>query len=71
MRAPFSLKKVKIQFRAELFNLFTHYNFAPPLNVADGQSLGQIYDTIGDCYGAPGIGPGEPFNTQFGLKILF
>jgi len=64
-------EKVKVQFRAELFNLFNHYNFAPPLNVADGQSLGQIYDTIGDYNGAPGIGPGEPFNTQFALKILF
>ncbi len=64
-------EKVKVQFRAELFNLFNHHNFAPPLNVADGQSLGQIYDTIGDYNGAPGIGPGEPFNTQFALKILF
>ncbi len=64
-------EKIKVQFRAEFFNLFNHYNFAPPLNVADGSSLGQIYDTIGDYNGAPGIGPGEPFNTQLGLKILF
>jgi hypothetical protein len=64
-------EKVKIQFRVELFNLFNHYNFAPPLNVADGSSLGQIYDTIGDYNGAPGIGPGEPFNAQLGLKVLF
>lgn len=64
-------ENVKVQFRAELFNLFDHNNFAPPLNVADGQSLGLIYDTIGDYNGAPGIGPGEPFNTQLALKILF
>jgi hypothetical protein len=62
---------VEVQFRVELFNLFNHKNFAPPLNVADGSSLGQIYDTIGDYNGAPGIGPGEPFNTQLGLKIEF
>ncbi len=62
---------VKVQFRAEFFNLFNHYNFAPPSNTADGQSLGLIYDTIGDYNGAPGIGPGEPFNTQLGLKVLF
>jgi len=55
---------IKIEFRAELFNIFNHINFAPPLNVADGSSLGQLYDTIGDYNGAPGIGPGEPFNTQ-------
>ena len=62
---------IKIEFRAELFNIFNHINFAPPLNVADGSSLGQLYDTIGDYNGAPGIGPGEPFNTQLGLKVRF
>ncbi len=30
-----------------------------------------LNDTIGDYNGAPGIGAGEPFNTQFGAKILF
>ncbi len=52
---------VKVQFRAEFFNLFNHYNFAPPSNTADGQSLGLIYDTIGDYNGAPGIGPRRAF----------
>jgi hypothetical protein len=28
-------------------------------------------DTIGDYNGAPGIGPGEPFNMQLALKIIF
>jgi len=28
-------------------------------------------DTIGDYNGAPGIGPGEPFNVQFALKLVF
>jgi hypothetical protein len=32
---------------------------------------GVISDTIGDFNGAPGIGPGEAFNMQLGLKILF
>lgn len=62
---------VKIQFRAEFFNLFNHYNFAPPSNTVDSEGLGLISDTIGDYNGAPGIGPGEPFNAQLGLKILF
>ena len=30
-----------------------------------------LNDTIGDYNGAPGIGAGEPFNTQFGAKIIF
>jgi hypothetical protein len=62
---------VKVEFRAELFNLFNHINYAPPLNVSDGSSLGQLYDTVGDYNGAPGIGPGEPFNAQLGLKVHF
>jgi len=30
-----------------------------------------LYDTIGDFNGAPGIGAGEPFNTQLALKVSF
>lgn len=63
-------ERVKVQFRVELYNLFNRKNFAPPSNTI-GSSLGLISDTIGDYNGAPGIGPGEPFNTQLGLKILF
>jgi hypothetical protein len=61
---------VKIQFRAELFNVFNRKNLSPPSNTV-GDGFGVISDTIGDYNGAPGIGPGEPFNTQFGLKVIF
>src|SRR5262249_26655003 len=61
---------VKVQFRAELFNVFNRKNLAPPSNTV-GDGFGVISDTIGDYNGAPGIGPGEPFNTQFGLKVIF
>jgi hypothetical protein len=61
--------RVTIQLRAELFNLFNRTNFAPPSASVGGSS--QLYDTIGDYNGAPGIGAGEPFNTQFGGKIIF
>jgi len=72
-------ERVNTQFRVELYNLFNRTNYAPPLN---GGSQGynpnqatistlQLYDTIGDFNGAPGIGAGEPFNTQFALKITF
>jgi hypothetical protein len=30
-----------------------------------------LNDTIGDYNGAPGIGAGEPFNTQLSAKIIF
>ncbi len=63
---------VTTQLRAEMFNLFNRANLAPPDNsIADGSAFGTITSTIGYYNGAPGIGPGEPFNTQFALKILF
>jgi outer membrane receptor protein involved in Fe transport len=65
-------ERVTIQFRAEMFNLFNRNNFAPPGggDVAVGGNF-TLNDTIGDYNGAPGIGAGEPFNTQFALKVLF
>ncbi len=61
-----------IQFRAEMFNLFNRTNYAPPGggSVSVGGDF-TLNDTIGDYNGAPGIGAGEPFNTQFGLKVNF
>jgi hypothetical protein len=65
-------ERIVIQFRAEMFNLFNRNNFAPPGggDVAVGGSSA-LNDTIGDYNGAPGIGAGEPFNAQFGGKIIF
>ena len=72
-------ERASIQFRAEMFNVFNRANYAPPgggsVNPAGGNlSVGgdaSLNDTIGDFNGAPGIGAGEPFNTQFGAKIIF
>ncbi|MDR3740550.1 MAG: TonB-dependent receptor [Terracidiphilus sp.] len=65
-------ERIKAQFRVEFFNLFNHTNLAPPDNyLSDGDGFGQITTTIGNYNGAPGIGPGEPFNTQLALKIIF
>ena len=35
------------------------------------QGFGLVSDTIGDFNGAPGIGPGEAFNMQLAVKIIF
>jgi hypothetical protein len=63
-------ERVRAEFRAEFFNAFNRTNLAPPSGTLGG-GFGQSSDTIGDYNGYSGIGPGEPFNTQFALKILF
>ena len=62
--------RVSALFRADLFNIFNHTNLAPAGWPFAGEA-GEIGSTIGAFLGNPGIGPGEPFNVQFSLKILF
>ena len=66
------VERLNIQLRAEMFNVFNRVNYAPPGNgdVSVGGDF-TLADTIGDYNGAPGIGAGEAFNTQFGAKITF
>jgi outer membrane receptor protein involved in Fe transport len=69
-------ERVTAQFRVEMYNLFNRTNFAPPLNGNFNPSYTQdnalnLFTTIGSFNGAPGIGVGEPFNTQLALKIIF
>jgi hypothetical protein len=85
-------ERVKIQLRAEMFNLFNRKNLAnsvgavanspcSPNPVAGnllsnfqctaGGGFGQVTDTAGDFQGAPGVGPGEPFNMQLAIKVIF
>jgi hypothetical protein len=63
-------EKVKVQIRAEMFNLFNRNNYAP-FSTTVGSNLGKVTSTIGNYNGQPGIGPGEPFNVQFSAKVLF
>ena len=62
-------ERLRIQLRAEMFNIFNHKNFAT--GAGSVGSNGVVNDTIGDFNGAPGIGPGEPFNMQIAAKIIF
>jgi hypothetical protein len=62
-------ERLKIQLRAEMFNLFNRVNFASGPGAVNGD--GTVRDTIGDFNGAPGIGPGEAFNMQLAAKIIF
>ena len=62
-------ERLKLQLRAEMFNIFSRKNFAT--GAGSVGSNGIVSDTIGDFNGAPGIGPGEPFNLQLAAKIIF
>ncbi len=72
-------ERVTTQLRIEMFNLLNRTNFASPIsNGSDQFNPNYTYDnalnlstTIGSFNGAPGIGAGEPFNTQLALKIIF
>jgi outer membrane receptor protein involved in Fe transport len=62
-------ERFKLQLRAEMFNVFNRINLA-----TGGGSVGSsgfVTDTIGDFFGGPGIGPGEPFNMQLAGKVIF
>jgi hypothetical protein len=63
-------ERVSAQFRADMFNIFNRTNLAP-VGMAFASEGGTISETLGPYLGNPGIGPGEPFNVQFSLKILF
>jgi len=63
-------ERVRAQFKVDMFNLFDHTNLAPVGLPTTGES-GTIGETIGQFLGNPNFGPGEPFNVEFGLKILF
>ena len=62
-------ERFRVQLRAEMFNLFNRRNLATGAGSVNGD--GSVRDTIGDFNGAPGIGPGEPFNMQLAGKIIF
>lgn len=78
---------ITAQFRAEMYNLFNRVNLSSPActqlctDYWDGPSgVGSAYSsggfgttssTIGSGNFSPGIGPGEPFNIQLALKLLF
>jgi hypothetical protein len=62
-------ERVRIQLRADMFNVTNRINLAS--GAGSVNSDGTVRDTIGDFNGAPGIGPGEPFNMQLVAKIIF
>ncbi len=63
-------ERIGTQFSINVFNIFNRVNLAPVGFPQAGEG-GQIGSTLGPYLGNPGIGPGEPLNAEFALKILF
>ena len=69
---------VKLQLRAEIFNIFNFRNLEGlnpnvqgPQQTVSGSNLGLVSATYDVGFGAPGIGPGAPRNIQLAGKIIF
>ncbi|MGA8028554.1 MAG: carboxypeptidase regulatory-like domain-containing protein [Bryobacteraceae bacterium] len=62
---------VRVQLRAEIFNIFNFVNYSEPANNVQGSNLGTVGSTYDVSFGAPGIGPGAPRNVQLAAKIIF
>jgi hypothetical protein len=64
-------ERAKLQFRAEIFNIFNFVNYSGPGNNVSSSSLGLVGSTYDVSFGAPGIGPGAPRNVQLAVKLIF
>jgi len=63
-------ERVGTQFSVNVFNIFNRINLAPVGFPSTGEG-GVIGSTLGPYLGNPGIGPGEPLNAEFALKVIF
>jgi hypothetical protein len=63
-------ERFSLQFRAEMFNALNWANLANPTATLTSASFGLIGNTKNGSI-APGLGFGEPRNTQLALKLIF
>jgi hypothetical protein len=59
-------ERMRLEFRAEFFNIFNHPTFALPYNVVGTSSFGQILSTFGST-----LGFGVNRQIQLALKLKF
>lgn len=69
----FSNEKIKLQFRAEFYNLFNHPNLSPPVTLYEAEDFGRAYYGLNPIYTRFGDLPlSSPSRTiQFGLRVQF
>jgi hypothetical protein len=80
LRRQFKLyERLSLQARADLFNIFNHPNFGPPVNYMTSPLFGQATQMLGSSLGAGGqtggLNPlyqiGGPRSVQLALKLAF
>jgi Carboxypeptidase regulatory-like domain/TonB dependent receptor len=80
LRRQFKLhERLSLQARADLFNIFNHPNFGPPVNYMTSPLFGQATQMLGASLGAGGqtggLNPlyqiGGPRSAQLALKLMF
>jgi hypothetical protein len=80
LRRQFQLhERLALQTRADLFNIFNHPNFGPPINYLSSPLFGQSTQMLGTSLGTGGqnggLNPlyqiGGPRSVQLALKLLF
>jgi hypothetical protein len=64
-------ERLTLQLRIEMFNIYNHTNLAFAGQPSTSDTGGTIGSTFGAYAGAPGVGVGEPYNTQLAAKIIF
>jgi hypothetical protein len=64
-------ERFKLNFRADLFNVFNHTNFSNPVATFTSSSFGKITSTVGNATSGTGGAVGGARLAQFALRLNF
>jgi len=68
---PLISERFKLNFRADLFNVFNHTNFSNPVATYSSSSFGKITSTVGNATSGTGGAVGGARLAQFALRLTF